>query len=153
MNNYCTKYYITDCKTLAAVWDVFKRLYLHFPITHSTLLDSKSTFSSVLSTVPEIYYSLDVKGHPLYVLYRLCLCSGQNGVCRLVDYHMQLTTLLEPWPTSLIWLMWEEQTATPAPARQWETEPTSSHLNKRRHTEQLVAMTLGSKQWKIKEQI
>lgn len=42
--------------------------------------------------------------------------------------HMQLATLLEPWPTSLIWLMWHEQTATPAPARQWDTEPTSSHL-------------------------
>lgn len=42
--------------------------------------------------------------------------------------HMQLATLLEPWPTSLIWLMWHKQTATPAPARQWDTEPTSSHL-------------------------
>ena len=43
-------------------------------------------------------------------------------------HHMQLTTLLEPRPTSRIWLMWERQTATPAPARQWDTEPTSSHL-------------------------
>lgn len=32
--------------------------------------------------------------------------------------HMQLATLLEPWPTSLIWLTCDEQTATPAPARQ-----------------------------------
>lgn len=43
--------------------------------------------------------------------------------------HIQLATLLEPWPTSLILLTWDEQTATPAPARQWDTEPTSSHLN------------------------
>lgn len=114
MTSYCTKSYITDCKTLAAVWDVFKRLYLHFPITHSTLLDSKFTFSSVLSTVAEIYYSLDMKGI-LSVCSVDCACAGGRSVS---DYHMQLTTLLEPWPTSLIWLMWEEQTATPAPARQ-----------------------------------
>lgn len=47
--------------------------------------------------------------------------------------YMQSATLLEPWPTSRIWLMWVEQTATPAPARQWDTEPTSSHLSENKH--------------------
>lgn len=79
------------------------------------------------------------------VLYVLCLCSDRiwwwtgSSVSHLAisewsGSHMQLATLLEPWPTSLIWLTWDEQTATPAPARQWDTEPTSSHLNKREPT-------------------
>lgn len=62
-----------------------------------------------------------------------CICwqlcgSGHGPVVVVASGHMQSTTLLEPWPTSLIWLMWEAQTATPAPARQWDTEPTNSHL-------------------------
>lgn len=50
--------------------------------------------------------------------------------------HMQLATWLEPWPMFLIWLTWHEQTATPAPARHWDTEPTSSHLNRGKKTKQ-----------------
>lgn len=44
---------------------------------------------------------------------------------------MQSTTLLDPWPTSRIWLLRQEHTATPAPALQCDTEPTSSHLEER----------------------
>lgn len=46
--------------------------------------------------------------------------------------HMQSTTLLDPWPTSRIWLLRQEHTATPAPALQCDTEPTSSHLWQKR---------------------
>lgn len=42
--------------------------------------------------------------------------------------HMQSTTLLDPRPMSLIWLTRQEHTATPAPARQCEMDPTNSHL-------------------------
>lgn len=45
--------------------------------------------------------------------------------------HMQSTTLLDPWPTSRIWLLRQEHTATPAPALQCDTEPTSSHLREK----------------------
>lgn len=46
--------------------------------------------------------------------------------------HMQSTTLLDPWPTSRIWLLRQEHTATPAPALQCDTEPTSSHLQEKK---------------------
>lgn len=67
---------------------------------------------------------------PILCSYRMWRWPGsQSPDSAWSGAHMQLTTLLEPCPTSLIWLTWDEQTATPAPARQWDTEPTSSHLN------------------------
>lgn len=95
----------------------------------------------VLTLLSEIILSL-------FVCFVFCACAvtrsdGDLAVSHLViselsGSHMQLTTLLEPWPTSLIWLTWDVQTATPAPARQWDTEPTSSHLNKRVQTIRVI---------------
>lgn len=65
---------------------------------------------------------------PIHPLWLHCCCCWDLS-------HIQSTTLVDPWPTSRIWLVRQSHTATPAPALQWDTGPTSSHLERQERTD------------------
>lgn len=98
--------------------------------TECATSDSASSASYVVLTERELVFAGNSPDPTVRVLRVVWLCSCVT-VCEVLcgGRHMQLTTLLEPWPTSLMRLTWDEHTATPAPARQWDTQATSSHLN------------------------
>lgn len=77
-----------------------------------TLLKT-STLSQVCWPMPAV----SVKWAMSKGLLSSCPSDGISSLLLGLN-HIQSTTLVDPWPTSRIWLVKQSHTATPAPARQ-----------------------------------